>query len=134
MNLLNQAKLAEFIGESNFVEGKIESIHEESIHARTHGRLEIHAKTNQDASLGQEVFFTLRPERITFLNESGQLANTFNGVIEEVVYVGEISKYMIRVSETDVFILKQQNQAGVKKYKKGDRVTIGWNPEDMRLV
>ena len=61
--------------------------------------------------------------------------NNFNGVIEEVVYVGEISKYMIRLSEEDeLFILKQQNQLGVKKYKKGDRVIIGWNPEDMRLI
>ena len=127
--------VAEFIGESNFLEGKIESIDGDSIYARTHGQLEIHAKQNQDVSLGQEVFFTLRPERITFINETGQMANTFNGVIEEVVYVGEISKYMIRLSEEDdLFILKQQNQLGVKKYKKGDRVIIGWNPEDMRLI
>lgn len=127
--------VAEFIGESNFLEGKIESIDGDSIYARTHGQLEIHAKQNQDVSLGQEVFFTLRPERITFINEPGQMANTFNGVIEEVVYVGEISKYMIRLSEEDdLFILKQQNQLGVKKYKKGDRVIIGWNPEDMRLI
>ncbi|MBU4426573.1 MAG: ABC transporter ATP-binding protein [Desulfobacterales bacterium] len=127
--------VAEFIGESNFLEGKIESIDGDSIYARTHGQLEIHAKQNQDVSLGQEVFFTLRPERITFINETGQMTNTFNGVIEEVVYVGEISKYMIRLSEEDdLFILKQQNQLGVKKYKKGDRVIIGWNPEDMRLI
>ena len=127
--------VAEFIGESNFLEGKIESIDGDSIYVRTHGQLEIHAKQNQDVSLGQEVFFTLRPERITFKNETGQMANTFNGVIEEVVYVGEISKYMIRLSEEDdLFILKQQNQLGVKKYKKGDRVIIGWNPEDMRLI
>lgn len=127
--------VAEFIGESNFLEGKIESIDGDSIYARTHGQLEIHARQNQDVSLGQEVFFTLRPERITFKNETGQMANIFNGVIEEVVYVGEISKYMIRLSEEDdLFILKQQNQLGVKKYKKGDRVIIGWNPEDMRLI
>ena len=127
--------VAEFIGESNFLEGKIESIDGDSIYARTHGQLEIHARQNQDVSLGQEVFFTLRPERITFKNETGQMANIFNGVIEEVIYVGEISKYMIRLSEEDdLFILKQQNQLGVKKYKKGDRVIIGWNPEDMRLI
>jgi hypothetical protein len=30
-------------------------------------------------------------------------------------------------------LLKQQNRQ-VKKYKKGDKVIVGWNLEDMRLV
>ena len=126
--------VAEFIGESNFVDGEVDRIEAESFVVRTHNHLRIRAKGNCEISLGGKVFFTLRPERILFLNEHEEMANILHGVIHEVVYVGELSKYIIRVGDGDNFILKQQNRLGVKKYKKGDKVIIGWNMEDMRLI
>ena len=126
--------VAEFIGESNFIEAGVEKIDDTSIHVMTGGQLKIKAEPNHEVSMGQDVFFTLRPERILFQNEAEHLDNAFHGIVEEVVYVGEISKYMIRLNESDLIILKQQNRLGVRKYKKQDKVTIGWNMEDMMLI
>ena len=126
--------VAEFIGESNLIEGEVERIEAESFVVKTHDQLRIRAVKSREIATGEKVFFTLRPECILFLNENDQQVNAFHGVVHEVVYVGDLSKYVIHVGNGDSFILKQQNRLRVKKYKKGDKVIVGWNIEDMRLV
>jgi len=126
--------VAEFIGETNFIEAKVEAIDDESFTAITKNKMMIRAILKKEVSVMQEVVFTLRPEHISFLDENASLPNMLPGTIEDVLYIGENSKYIIRVGEGEHIIAKEQNRLGVKKYKKRERVLIGWNRKDMRLI
>ena len=56
-------------------------------------------------------------------------------MVETKIYVGDSTKYEIHLPGLNqVLTLKQQNRLGTINYVRGDRVRIGWNLEDGKVV
>jgi len=127
--------VADFIGESNFFEGSVETYE--------HGRYciscghEVRMKVLASGHMedGRSVCLALRPEKCIFLDrDDPEHYNVIGGVVEDIVYVGETTKYRIKIADGRTFVVKQQNRLGVKNFSRGDKVTVGWHHEDMRVV
>ncbi len=76
----------------------------------------------------------IRPERIAFLKSSQEQLNTYEVVVKEVIYLGETLKYKVVTNTQDELTVSMTNEWGTEKYKRGDRVLIGWHEEDLNIV
>jgi ABC-type Fe3+/spermidine/putrescine transport system ATPase subunit len=127
--------VADFIGESNFFEGSVEQLEGKWCCVSCGNEIRVKIPLHKDAEVGANVCLALRPEKCLFVDyHEREHYNVTQGVIEDVVYVGELTKYRVKLPNGETFILKQQNRLGVKNYRRGDRVIVGWHYEDMRVV
>jgi len=127
--------VADFIGESNLMEGTINEIDRGLCTIILPKGSKVNAIVQEGISLNQSVKCAIRPEKIFFVDESGQFFNTFEGIIEEIIYMGNLTKYRVRLVNEEISLnLNQQARPRVSKYDKGGKVKIGWNPEDVRIV
>jgi putative spermidine/putrescine transport system ATP-binding protein len=78
----------------------------------------------------------IRPEKVFFIHpgEPEEGLNTVEGTIQEIIYIGDVTKFKIRTSMTEDFALKRQNRLGVEKCQIGNRVKIGWKIEDTTVL
>ena len=77
--------------------------------------------------IGQQSKFVTR--------EPGEKAvKVINGKIEEVIYVGETKRYMIRISETETIHMREMSTRIGKGRQKGENVIIGWFKESLRKL
>lgn len=82
--------VAEFLGETNIIEGTIESTDRGLIHVRTAvGLLQATARPTSPTAVSTPVFLSVRPEAVQ-LNPQAQQPNTFAVTSVESTYLGEV--------------------------------------------
>ena len=96
---------ANFMGETNFLEGKVESCDKPSGHFTVVTAIgEMHV-TPEGITLEKddEVVLMVRPENIDLLRKAnGPDGNKFRGIIESSMYVGSRVEYSVKVGETNL--------------------------------
>jgi putative spermidine/putrescine transport system ATP-binding protein len=129
------AFVADFIGESNFIEGLWMASGEERIRVDGERATYLSIRSPRVLHPGERVKIALRPEKLFFLDGGASADNAVEGVVESIVYLGDVTKYEIRLKGTaQVLVLKQQNRLGMAAFDRGSRVRIGWRAEDGKLV
>lgn len=136
------AFVADFIGETNFLEGKVIEVHEKHGYIETDvlGRMKI--ELDKPVKIGDTVVLTLRPEKIKISNNKPNYLhdnyNILHGMIEEVIYTGFQSKLFIKVENSDklikVFNPHVEYLVEEEIYEWKEEVYIFWNYEDAYLV
>ena len=123
--------VANFIGETNLFEGRIIKKKGEAIYVQTKKGLKIKTLCTSDLE-GSRIGISLRPEKIHFVSEENNKTNVFNGILEDIIYIGEITKYKISLEgHGESIFLKLQNRTGIAKLSTGEIVKVGWDPDDM---
>ena len=122
--------VADFIGESNFLNGRVAEVDADKIAIETNEGLKVWVQKLNQMAAGEEVAVAVRPEKIQILsNETdaqGDIINRFSGLIEEIVYVGEARIYRINLASGLIVEVKVQSGPNSKNYKIGGDITIGW--------
>jgi spermidine/putrescine transport system ATP-binding protein len=125
--------VADFIGETNFLEGEIIASTPASGLANEgsgEARVKLSSGAERRASLpvgapdrGQ-VSLTVRPERVGFAADAGAAA--IKGQVEEVVYIGTDTVYHLRLENGEAFKIRQQNRLGAvaARFEAGSDVGI----------
>ncbi len=127
--------VADFIGESNFIAGHIVGLEDDSAIMTSEDReVEIPCPRTSGLVMEQKVQLVIRPEKIRFVEPSFNPLVRVDGVVEELIYSGEVRRYTIRISHEQTIDLKQQIMHGVKAFRKGDRVSVGWSLEDSKIL
>jgi len=127
--------VADFIGETNFLEGKVESFREGQATVLIDGTLRLTAPSAvPDIKIGQPVTFTVRPEKISLHSDPTDRA--VGGQIEEIVYIGTDTRYLVRIGEGTRLVARLQNagspdQAG---FRQADQVYLTWDPDVARIL
>ena len=122
--------VADFIGEANFFKGEVITVEGEMCYLRTDDEVVLKGRRLNGVAEGKRLLFAVRPERPVFLDSKKALPNMLEGTIEDLIYVGEATKYKIKTTSGQRFIMKQSSQTGGPQYGCGDSVTIGWKVED----
>ena len=125
--------VADFIGESNFVSGtgRLEGAR---LLLETQDGLEFSGIAG-DASVDLEhTTVVVRPECIVPVPETGDLPNVFNGEVRELIYLGDVVKYEIKIGPETTVTAKWAPRASTRILQRGDSVRIGWAAEDMVAV
>jgi len=130
--------VAEFIGESNVIEGRVEK--------REHGnaawfltnsgmRLPVFLDRGLD-SLGNRDFLVLRPEKLSLDTGPGaaQPERGIAGRVVELVYVGDFTRYRVEAGGGLCLTVKMQNNRSVPRAREGEAVCIVYDPADARVM
>jgi len=124
--------VAEFIGESNFLEGTVREIAAGDCRVDCGGLLVV-CVCPPGVKVGQSVSVAVRPERLR-LQSAMTLANRVAGAIEEAIYVGDAIKYRVRVTNGTLLTVKAGRGGAGDDLKPGQPVTVGWAREDVMFI
>jgi putative spermidine/putrescine transport system ATP-binding protein len=127
--------VAQFIGENNKLAGVIEEIGEGRCKVRlTSGDL-IDATPVNVSAKGAKTVVSIRPERVEFKPELMQPgAQTIEATVVEVIYMGDLLRTVLSVAGSDDFVMKSRNSTGQRMLTPGEKVRIGWAPQDARAL
>jgi len=128
--------VASFIGESNFLDGQVAGIDEKVTRITLEGGIEFNIPNRDDLGIGETVCTVVRPEKLGFLPGHKKPVgwNTVEGVIEEVIYLGEIRRYKVKIREGHVLSVKISNVGDGESHGRGTRVKVGWKWTDGIVV
>jgi spermidine/putrescine transport system ATP-binding protein len=115
--------VAEFIGETNFIDGIVAAEGEVGLADGT----VVRAHTRSEP--GSEVVLTLRPEKIQLLPPGLESpgANHVTGTIKRRMYYGDSLYYEIDLGYATVDA-RQENAPHVQRFGEGDEVTLTFDP------
>ena len=118
---------ASFIGESNVLDGTLESSSGDTALVRindTTARACL-AESVRGVPVGSTIRLMIRPEKITLGSSNG-----INGTIEAQTYLGESTRLRIRLKGgQELSALGQNSGRSSRAAGIGDEVTISWEPE-----
>ncbi|MET3758390.1 MULTISPECIES: ABC transporter ATP-binding protein [Rhizobium] len=121
--------VADFVGDSNCLVGAVRTAAGETCTIVTAGGIECIGK-KRDRHDASAAALVVRPERILLGQEVGDVANRFDGVIENVTYAGDSIKYVIRISRQDTLVARIRNVRHQPRLRVGDATIVGWRPDD----
>jgi len=115
--------VANFIGETNFLEGKlISSVKGEAKVALDVGET-ITASLADGVAPSGKVTVVVRPEHATIVDKAKKA--TLAGKLENIVYFGTDTHYHVKLNGGGEFTVRHQNiQAGRLTFEKGDKVGV----------
>jgi putative spermidine/putrescine transport system ATP-binding protein len=127
------AFVAGFIGESNFLQGRVVKRDGDRLTLRMSDGTEHALVWEMEAGLQEEVNFCIRPEKMFFVDD--RCAEFFlNGTIEEVVYVGETERYKVRISKEKKIDVRKMSVVPGGGPRVGESVKIAWHKDSLRRV
>jgi putative spermidine/putrescine transport system ATP-binding protein len=126
--------VADFIGESNLLRGRLATGESGTAVALLEGGMRIKVPASPDFAPGSEVGLLVRPERPRLLTDGMPADNALSGSITEIVYVGESVKYRLRIGERLELLVRWPFRERSVTLAVGDLVTVGWDITDMHLV
>jgi len=131
--------VADFLGESNFVEGVIvgEPAGGRWL-VRAAGGLEFRGVGSAPLRAGQAVTAAVRPEKLVPVEARASAApadamNTCRGTVAEAIYVGDATRYRIALGADGAVIVKVPNRLGLRQHAEGDAVALAWSPDETLL-
>jgi spermidine/putrescine ABC transporter ATP-binding subunit len=122
--------VADFIGETNLVRGNVNRIKEDHCVIQTEDGINLKARSKEGIVVGAASCASIRPEKIALNPNPTNSKDEIEGVIEEVIYIGEITKYIVRVSDTVSFMVKMLNVEEDQNFKLGSKVYVEWSCDD----
>jgi spermidine/putrescine transport system ATP-binding protein len=130
--------VADFIGESNFFSGTVKAIEEQVAQLEVGSEIINVSCGINKTKVGERVTFTVRPEKMMMATSSmeGKGTSGLEAVVEEIVYIGTDTRYILRMYDKSTSVMRLQNTCidDLQRYQKGDQVRVYWKTEDARII
>jgi putative spermidine/putrescine transport system ATP-binding protein len=127
--------VAQFIGENNKLPGTIEAVQGDRATVRLDSGEVIDALPVNVSQPGARTMVSIRPERVEFKPQNlPPGAHTIDAEVMEFIYMGDSFRTRLRVAGSDEFVMKCRNTQGQVRLSPGERVRIGWHPQDARAL
>jgi spermidine/putrescine transport system ATP-binding protein len=128
--------VADFIGESNLIQGRVQSVLGEQVLLQVGDELVTASVGDALPPVGAEVMVAVRPEKLLIAPQSENPANAVGGVVAQVIYIGTDTRYMVDLFSGQSIAIRVQNSGGrdVKAFQRGERVKIAWSVQDARTL
>ncbi|MGH2520975.1 MAG: ABC transporter ATP-binding protein [Anaerolineales bacterium] len=130
--------VADFIGETNFVEGTVESVDGSYAEFVSNG-LKFVAGIPAGVARGARASLAVRPERIRLTRERpDDTPNVFAGEVRESIYIGTDTRYLVQLAPAVSVTVRQQNVVPVGmpalEGPAGIKVWLSWPPDNGRVL
>ena len=132
--------VADFIGESNFVEGRVSAIEPNSVTITTTDGLVLHGQASQTLRRDQEAFVSVRPEKahLSVQAPSDTPANIFPVSVERVSYIGSDTRILVRLGQEREFSVWEQNTRSTVDrdayWQRGEQGYLWWPLENALVL
>jgi len=126
--------VAGFIGESNFLEGRVVDRKDDVLAIQMIDESRHQLRWTGDSKVGEEVSFCIRPEKLFIVNEDHPSENALEGILKEVIYVGETMRYKINIGREKIINVREMNVREGSQYREGQKVRICWDTNSLRKL
>lgn len=127
--------VADFIGETNFLTGRVVECREKHCIIRLgNGTQMVGPLRETFAAPSKWATFSLRPEKILIGDDINKAGNQYQGVVKEYLYLGEFTKYKITITPDIELTVKATNRKGRRVLSKGETVPVGWEETEALMV
>lgn len=127
--------VAQFIGENNTLEGVVREISGDRCLVQLDDGELIDARPVNVSRVGERTRVSIRPERVEYNKDRLQEgAHTLKAEVLEFIYMGDIFRTRLRVAGNDEFIIKTRNAPDQVRLQPGQKIEIGWMPQDCRAL
>lgn len=123
------AFVANFLGQSNFIRGSVESTIGTDQFVNLQGtRVTIPAARNSSAH--KSVLVGIRPEKFRIHNVGDPTTGNKleGGIVTDLSFVGVSTQYQVEMPWKQELMVFEQNDGGAPNLRKGDAVTLSWEP------
>ena len=127
--------VADFIGETNFLEGTVRERQGRAVSVELAGGLLVRADAEAALTAGQKVSVAIRPEKM-HLQSAMDNANAFTGRVEDVVYIGTDTHYSVRLAGGQRVRVREQNTDPASRplAQASDEVSISFPEAAARVL
>ncbi len=131
--------VANFIGETNFLDGRVTRVNGNRCTVQVADGLEVSGSNYQPVAIGDPVTVSIRPEKIR-IHESRPEAqpNLFAVAVDRVAYIGSDTQlFMTMPYGAKVRVYDQNELSTVDEnyfYAAGDQAWISWRPENALVL
>ena len=128
--------VAAFIGDANFFEGKVVQLLDENfIRLEIDGFPDVVCFNDNQIQLGNPVYLSVRPEKFRISRDRPLEDNRHNvvqGRVEDVIYLGSLTKYWVRVQDYRLSVHQQHGRFMLdeKPIKWNELVWLSWHGDD----
>ena len=127
--------VAGFIGENNKLHGVLEDVSGGRATVRLNTGELIDATAVNVSTKGQKTLVSIRPERVEYKPELlPPGAHTIDAEVLEFIYMGDMFRTRLRVAGSDDLVIKSRNTLGQRMLAPGEKIKIGWAPQDARAL
>ncbi|MBT3390792.1 MAG: ABC transporter ATP-binding protein [Chloroflexi bacterium] len=127
--------VADFIGETNFMEGKVSRLTDERVFVAVDEQVPVPLLPTRDVQVGQAVTVAVRPEKLSVSAEKKREVD-IPGTVDEVIYIGTDIRYIVRITDGTTLAVREQNRGGLsaQRFSAGDHIHIGWYARNASLL
>ena len=122
--------VADFIGETNFLDVEIVAVEEGRARCRAAAGLELEAEAVKAAAPGARASLSVRPEKIGIVAAEGGP----EAVVARAVYLGTDTQYQVSLGGLDLRVRVQNSHGREAHFAAGDRVELRFDPGAARIL
>ncbi|THD72734.1 MAG: ABC transporter ATP-binding protein [Bradyrhizobium sp.] len=126
--------VADFVGEASFVEGVVCEVNSSSATLQVAEGFIVTFLPSTSVTPGNVISLMVRPEVVRPANDLPNAENRVTGVVQDIVYTGEYTKYKLLLPGGQMLLMKQASNHGTIEFNVGDAVPIAWSVKDGRHV
>ena len=132
-NFPTQRFVAEFIGDSNFLEGTVTERTKTHIRVQYSPAYSVRLPATDSVRQGTQVTVAVRPEQVALTLSDNEA--TLHGKIQNMVYFGTHTHYVVELENGQLFTVHQQNLSGHEiQYEVGCSVGVILNQSTMQVL
>jgi len=121
---------ANFVGEANFLEGKIDRVTDEGSIVDLRGGLKIMTR-DIGMKVGDRVVAVFRPEFAVLGEREG--GNMFSGKVTGIIYSGSLVRLYVELPNENRIVIKRALRFGESLPRIGEKVRVGIPPENVLM-
>ncbi|GAA4725344.1 ABC transporter ATP-binding protein [Nocardioides endophyticus] len=124
--------VANFLGQSNLIEGEVKSRSSDFITVDMHG-IDVSVPADRAHLDGDKAWIGIRPEKV-LIGDAGEVLDAPGnsipgGVVSDVSFVGVSTQYLVRMPWGQELQVFQQNTGHRRLYRNGESVELSWRPD-----
>jgi len=125
----NSVYVADFIGDVNILKGPVKAVGEQMYALDFGGETRITAACERPFSDGATAFLAIRPEKIAIHAEQPEIANSVQGKVLDIAYLGNLSTYYVELPGGQVIKAQTANTRRISRrsFTWEDTVWISWS-------
>ncbi len=132
-NFPEERFVAEFIGDSNFLECRVTNRADKQVQVQISETTVVNLSADTTVQPGAQVTIAVRPEQAVLTVASNEA--TLKGQVKSMVYFGTHTHYVVELVSGVEFTVHQQNLSGHEvQYEIGSRVGIVLNQATMQIL
>ncbi len=123
--------VADFLGETNFIEGEIASGSSAAASVRTPGAELSSAAVMFEVKPGTRAVCSIRPEAMRIVEAGSTAPNTLRGTIADSIYLGEMAQHAVDVGGSRIKVFELHPP---RLRAKGEPITLVVEPRDVVVL